>query len=314
MSILSFTNKGVPSGVRTSLLLVVMFQVACMGGVCFCNAAEVDCDPLLSNEALQQYDFDNEQIKKMQISLAALGYDPEKMDGKMGEKAIAMEDPDGNKRASGNNTPPDDEETGVAPMPDSEDGSADTRRVQEAREDGAGVVYQLTEEDVGELTDTDVPEDVIERLKDLQDVEYENDNLFKKALVVKDDLLIVNYADKFKTYKLTEQFFVQLTDAGISVDIIKELRELQDKEYASKNALVSAVKTKIEEATGEYRALILEKARKEHDYDTSKSINWNGGSCGCAPDTSTVIYGFYPFWMAGTEQILDFSVLSRIFQ
>ncbi|MBW2637537.1 MAG: hypothetical protein JRC86_08480 [Deltaproteobacteria bacterium] len=75
-----------------------------------------------------------------------------------------------------------------------------------------------------------------------QDVEYENDNLFKKALVVKDDLLIVNYADKFKTYKLTEQFFVLLTDAGVSVDIINELREIQDKEYASKNALVSAVK------------------------------------------------------------------------
>ncbi|MBW2637536.1 MAG: hypothetical protein JRC86_08475 [Deltaproteobacteria bacterium] len=56
----------------------------------------------------------------------------------------------------------------------------------------------------------------------------------------------------------------------------------------------------------------MEKARKEHEYDTSKSINWSGGSCGCAPDTSTVVYGFYPFWMAGTEQILDFSVLSRI--
>ena len=344
MSILSFTNKGAPSGVRTALFLVVMFQMACIGGVCLCNAAEVDCDQLLSNEALQRYDFDKEQIKKMQISLATLGYDPEKIDGKMGEKTIvalrrfcedfkiehtenfagdfaatlshyaviAMENPDGNKRASGNNTPPDDEKTGVAPTPDSEDGAPDTKSAQEARENGAGVVYQLTEEDVGELTDTGVPEAVMERLKDLQDVEYENDNLFKKALVVKDDLLIVNYADKFKTYKLTEQFFVQLKDEGISVDIIKELKELKDKEYASKNALDSALKTKIEEATGKYRALILEKARKEHEYDTSKSINWSGGSCGCAPDTSTVIYGFYPFWMAGTEQILDFSVLSRI--
>jgi hypothetical protein len=128
------------------------------------------------------------------------------------------------------------------------------------------------------LTDTGVPDGVIESLNDLQDIEYENYNLFKKALVVKDDLLIVNYADKFKTYKLTEQFFVLLTDAGISVDIINELRELQDKEYASKNALVGAVQTKIEEATGEYRALIVEKARKEHEYDTSKSINWSGGS------------------------------------
>ncbi|MDL2124773.1 MAG: hypothetical protein LWX51_17240 [Deltaproteobacteria bacterium] len=128
------------------------------------------------------------------------------------------------------------------------------------------------------MTDTGVPDGVIESLNDLQDIEYENYNLFKKALVVKDDLLIVNYADKFKTYKLTEQFFVLLTDAGISVDIINELRELQDKEYASKNALVGAVQTKIEEATGEYRALIVEKARKEHEYDTSKSINWSGGS------------------------------------
>lgn len=294
MSILSLSNKTALRSIRTSLFLVVIFQMACIGSVCLCNAAEVDCDQLLSNEALQRYDFDKEQIKKMQISLAALGYDPEKIDGTMGEKRI-------------------DEETGVAPTPEaSEDGSLDTESVQEAREDGVGVVYQLTEEDVGELTDTGVPESVMERLNDLQDIEYENDNLFKKALVVKDDLLIVNYADKFKTYKLTEQFFVLLTDAGVSVDIINELREIQDKEYASKNALVSAVKTKIEEATGKYRALILEKARKEHEYDTSKQINWSGGSCGCAPDTSTVVYGFYPFWMAGTEQILDFSVLSRI--
>ena len=286
MSILSLSNKIVLSSVRTSLFLVVMFHMACIGAVCFCNAAEVDCDQLLSNEALQQYDFDKEQIKKMQISLAALGYDPEKIDGKMSGKtiaelqrfcvdfkiertenfaydlaaklfhyaAIAIEDPDENKRASGNNTPPDDEETGGAPSPEvSEDGPPDTESVQEAREDGVGVVY-----------------------------------------------------------KLTEQFFVLLTDAGVSVDIINELRELQDKDYASKNALVSAVETKIKEATGEYRALIVEKARKEYEYDTSKSINWSGGSCGCAPDTSTVVYGFYPFWMAGTEQILDFSVLSRI--
>jgi len=240
-----------------------MFQVACIGGVCLCNAAEVDCDQLLSNEALQQYDFDKEQIKKMQISLVALGYDPEKIDGTMGEKtiaallrfcddfktertenfagdlaatlfhyaAIAMEDPDWNKRASGNNTP-HDEETGVTLSPEAfEDGSPDTESVQqEAREDGVRVVYQLTEEDVGELMDTGVPESVMERLKDLQDIEYENHNLFKKALVEKDDLLIANYADKFKTYKLTEQFFVLLTDAGVSVDIINELRELQDKE------------------------------------------------------------------------------------
>ena len=264
MSILSLSSKIVRRSVRTSLFLLVMFQVVCIGGVCLCNAVEVDCDQLLSNEAL------------------------------------------------GNNTP-HDEETGVVSSPEaSEDISPDTESVQEERKGGVGVVYQLTEEDVGELTDTGVPDGVIESLKDLQDIEYENDNLFKKALVVKDDLLIVNYADKFKTYKLTEQFFTLLTDAGILVDIINELRELQDKEYSNRDTLVTAVETKIKEATGEYRALIVEKARKEHEYDTSKSINWSGGSCGCSPDTFTVVYGFYPFWMAGTEQILDFSVLSRI--
>jgi hypothetical protein len=344
MSILSLSNKIVRRSVRTSLFLVILFQMGCIGGVCLCNAAEVDCDQLLSNEELQQYDFDKERIKKMQISLAALGYNPEKIDGKMGEKtiaalqrfcddfktertenfagdlaatlfhyaAIAMEYPDGNEKAPGNNTPYD-EETGVAPSPEaSEDAPTDTERVQEERRDSAGVVYKLTEEDVEELTDAGIPEGLIEGLKDLQDIEYENYNLFKKALVVKDDSLILNYAEKFKTYKLTEQFFALLTDAGVSSDIINELQELQDKEYASKNALVSAVEIKIEEATGEDRALIVEKARKEHEYDTSKSISWSGGSCGCAPDTSTVVYGFYPFWMAGTEQVLDFSVLSRI--
>jgi len=88
MTILYLSNKTVQRIVRTSLFLVIVLQAACIGGVCLCNAAEVDCDQLLSNEALQRYDFDKEQIKKMQISLAALGYNPEKIYGTMGEKTI----------------------------------------------------------------------------------------------------------------------------------------------------------------------------------------------------------------------------------
>lgn len=47
-------------------------------------------------------------------------------------------------------------------------------------------------------------------------------------------------------------------------------------------------------------------------------INWKAEDCGCSPEVSDAdrytnfLYGFYPFQSAGEEQVINFSVLSRI--
>ncbi len=57
---------------------------------------------------------------------------------------------------------------------------------------------------------------------------------------------------------------------------------------------------------------ILEQIRAAPPFDPEKTVSWLGGDCGCVVDFSGVVYGFYPYWLAGAPQEIDFSLLSRI--
>lgn len=54
--------------------------------------------------------------------------------------------------------------------------------------------------------------------------------------------------------------------------------------------------------------------RKQSDFNAAAVIEWNSKGCGCVLDKlSGTVYGFYPFWLAGSEkQTVNFSVLSRV--
>jgi len=57
---------------------------------------------------------------------------------------------------------------------------------------------------------------------------------------------------------------------------------------------------------------ILQQARNG-PVDELKQIQLRGGDCGCSQDFSSLVYGFYPFWMANDEvQQVDFSLFDRI--
>ncbi|NKB82754.1 MAG: hypothetical protein GKS05_12895 [Nitrospirales bacterium] len=57
----------------------------------------------------------------------------------------------------------------------------------------------------------------------------------------------------------------------------------------------------------------IEAPVKPPNDDMVLPILWNGNQCGCVPETTNVVYGFYPEEMATKEeQKVDFSVLSRI--
>ena len=58
---------------------------------------------------------------------------------------------------------------------------------------------------------------------------------------------------------------------------------------------------------------ILQQARTGPETDLNK-IQLNGGECGCSRDLASLVYGFYPYWLASpdAEQIVDFSIFDRI--
>ncbi|MDE2388696.1 MAG: hypothetical protein KGN35_06380, partial [Betaproteobacteria bacterium] len=53
--------------------------------------------------------------------------------------------------------------------------------------------------------------------------------------------------------------------------------------------------------------------KKTPDYRAAAAVQWDGTGCGCViDDLSGTVYGFYPFWLAGEKQTVNFSVLSRV--
>lgn len=265
-----------------------MFQVVCLGSVSVCKGAEVDYDRLLSKEAFQKYDLDKEEIKNIQADLATIGYNPEKIDGEIGNltvaalkqfcedfkieatdnfmddliatlsryAAMAREDPDWKKKIALN-----------------EEKEVKEKKVETSSEASEGATASV------------------------QPTQFEKNNEF------------------LVSFKLTEQSLKELTDQKILPDaIMKQLEDVQDIEYANESLFKSALKAKVTGLTDQDQTLITETAKKQHPYDASKSVHWSGGSCGCVlDDLSGVVYGFYPFWMAGDKpQLVDFSVLTRI--
>ena len=53
--------------------------------------------------------------------------------------------------------------------------------------------------------------------------------------------------------------------------------------------------------------------KKSPVYRAASAVQWDGSGCGCViDDLSGTVYGFYPFWLAGEKQTVNFSVLSRV--
>lgn len=53
--------------------------------------------------------------------------------------------------------------------------------------------------------------------------------------------------------------------------------------------------------------------KKSPVYRAASAVQWDGAGCGCViDDLAGTVYGFYPFWLAGEKQTVNFSVLSRV--
>jgi hypothetical protein len=245
--------------------------------------------------------------------------------------------------------------------------------------------YKLTEQYLIKLKSEEISEETLKQLRDLRDVEFKTEDEFKKAIenaggIGNNQAMIKKLAHQSTTYRLTEQSLKKLKSKNIPKKILAQIQRLEDIEYLSEELFFKALTApksgkdatdclrqflehsdelesykKTKECFKDQLALvelvaywksIKRVARKEHFFETSKSISieWSGGSCGCVlDDLPGVVYGFYPFWIAGDKtdkkenknageqkgeeadnlniqneddqslkQELDFSVLSRI--
>jgi len=125
-------------------------------------------------------------------------------------------------------------------------------------------------------------------------------------------------------YLLTEQSLVALAEDPLIgkdiVSLVKNLPDLLDIEYPSARLFRSAVLNKANSSRPEGQSIssealepIVRQARKANQFVDGSRIVLDGKGCGCVLDTlSGTSYGFLPYWQAGSEQTVNFSVLSRI--
>ncbi|SFA98781.1 hypothetical protein SAMN04515620_11119 [Collimonas sp. OK607] len=162
-----------------------------------------------------------------------------------------------------------------------------------------------------------VPPVILDMLKGLKGLDYPQQWLFDKAVMARfrDGIGACPSGTPGNTSyrrKLSDAQMMQLEAALKDANLFGKLDKLwQDKACGPSDLLV--MPQQIEALYVKYRASIRETARKKPAYDPNKRVLWDGAGCGCVLDQlDGEVYGFYPFWLAGSRQKVDFSTLSRI--
>ncbi len=185
----------------------------------------------------------------------------------------------------------------------------------------SSTTYILTARALAELSanrkNEPVPQVILDMLKGLQGLDYPQQWLFDKAVMAR----LRNGVGACPSgtpgnasyrRKVSAEQMKQLETAIRDPNLFEQLDKLwQDKACSPAEAL--AMPQQIEALYIKYRASIRETARKKPAYDPKKRVLWDGDGCGCVLDElDGEVYGFYPFWLAGARQKVDFSTLSRI--
>lgn len=164
-----------------------------------------------------------------------------------------------------------------------------------------------------------VPPIVLKMLADLTDVQYPRLSLFDKAALAKLRARlgacpggITNYEQvRQKDRKITSDE-MQALKSAVGEPLGAQLEKLWNGGECDSIQLTE-MRTQISELYGRYRPAITELVRKSPIFDATKHVKWTGNSCGCMNDQlSGEVYQFYPFWLAGEPQQVNFSTISRI--
>lgn len=175
------------------------------------------------------------------------------------------------------------------------------------------------------IKDSTVPEIYLALLDDMQDVDYPDPELFwfasrgRVSMVGSNNMLrkkIFGVIDSRAANKMDELLLEELKAAKLHPAILGLLGTLQGQKFDNAKTLETAIDglfAQLSESYEQYRPVVVEQARKTHPFDKTKNILWDGKSCNCVhSNLAGEIYGFYPYWMAGDKQAIDFSVQTRI--
>ncbi|MFZ6756057.1 hypothetical protein ACO0K9_02465 [Undibacterium sp. Ji50W] len=196
-------------------------------------------------------------------------------------------------------------------------------------------LVNLTNDLKGDIYNASVPTGIVKMLKEIQDVQYPDVNLFNSAARAKilysigackknlpqDNQYVVSIRISDDELALLKDNLSKLEislikgsaqlDLTTTFDMLTKLRARQNtctmEEYKSTIDAVAKI-------FDSYLANVVDSTARKNYPNSGLPIKWNGGKCGCALDHVTgVVYGFYPFWInQGKEQTMNFSMLSRI--
>ena len=190
-------------------------------------------------------------------------------------------------------------------------------------------VYSLSEESMQEidkqLQGFAVPEFYLEMLGDKQDAEYPDADLFWQAMKAGTSIVGSNNIIRKKIFGVIEMNVANKVDGplleklkarGLPPAVLAQLDTLQGRKFDDTKALedaVDALFNQLSEQFEPFRPVVVAQAKKMHSFDKSKNILWDGSSCNCVhKNLAGDVYGFYPYWMAGEKQVIDFSLLTRV--
>ena len=187
--------------------------------------------------------------------------------------------------------------------------------------------YTFDEKTIREIDlqkkDFTVPEIYLEILSGLQDVDYPASGLFESAAKSR----IMNFVDgnsasvkavieARQAASVDQALLEALKQNSVADPVLAMVAGLQGRQFESAEALMNAIGSELDalkERYSQYQPLVLAQARKKHSFSQGKIADLDGDSCNCVRNNlAGQVFGFYPFWIAGGTQKVDFSVLNRI--
>lgn len=183
-------------------------------------------------------------------------------------------------------------------------------------------IYTLTDASIKTLSDdpknAPVSPVLLKMVANISDVQYPRRSLFDKAVLFKlrAGLGACPSGGSGARKRLAEQkiskeelaVFKSSLDPtlGAKLDRLYDGTSCEDAEVESMNATLAEVYDKVKASLGE-------QARKQPRFNAGKTIGWTGQGCGCMADQfEGQVYSFYPFWLAGSNQQINFRLTSRI--
>ncbi|WP_157125773.1 hypothetical protein [Pandoraea norimbergensis] len=181
--------------------------------------------------------------------------------------------------------------------------------------------YVLTQQSLAELATSRrneaVPPVVLDMLKGLQGLQYPQLWLFDRAVMARlrqgvgacPTGIPGSVAD---ARKISAEQMQQLSAVLKDPALFAQLDALWKKGQCS-NVDVLSLPQLLQTLYDRFRPSLVATARKRPAFDPTRQVHWDGNGCGCVLDQlQGEIYGFFPFWMAGPSQVVNFSTLTSI--